>query len=329
MKRAPSPAPAEQTSSSSSSKKQKHEDGKVIKSIEELTNNFCEKFKASNPDPALGSAITPALKACKVLCEVTLPSDLHDHSCKIIDAAGRSFPEQKFPRQHVSKKIFAESFTDAMLIEADDVCDNDVHNRGDGWDYSHPPSSTEVYQHLDGPEIIRVAHLDPSEVIQVVFRASITGGEGILNHPKSGAAEGVVGLPLCANDSMKKIIIPIPDGEDYTWFSSKAGREEVYKALNELFVWTTTTKICKTEIIAPAVRLITHKEGINESKYSWRTESMRKHELDSTDGLAQIDPPFVMFCGRPAISGQSICAECNLLQMTKEQLLQPMVKSGY
>ena len=175
------------------------------------------------------------------------------------------------------------------------------------WDYSHSPTHRDVEQLMEA-----------SDVIQVVFRANITGGERILNHPTSGAPEvGVVGIPSCANDSKRHIIVPIPDGEDYTWFSSEAGKNEVYKALNEVYVWINTTKICTTQINTPAVYLhiISRYGGHYESMHRWQTESMREYELKRDQAMqAQIEPPFVMYCGRPAISGQSICGKCSLTQ---------------
>ena len=303
MKRAASPAPTNQHSSSSSSKKHKHG---MDAAVMQLANTFCELFKA----PAgHANAIMPIMQAHQEMLKVAISSNLPAHSCKVTPSnrliSGTEvvdFPDQSYPRQDIVKTIVSEIYTEKMVEDAHSYVEDEGR-----WDYSHSPTHRDVEQLMDA-----------SDVIQVVFRATITGGERILNHPTSGAPEvGVVGIPSCANDSKRHIIVPIPDGEDYTWFSSEAGKNEVYKALNEVYVWINTTKICTTQINTPAVYLhiITRYGGHYESMHRWQTESMREYELKRDQAMqAQIEPPFVMYCGRPAISGQSICGKCSLTQ---------------
>ena len=312
MKRAASPAPTDQTTSSSASslnKKQKHviDDDGIAAELMELGNAICDKFKPYDPNTGIPAG-TGIITAYKEILKVAFPSDLPSHTCKITpkpdsNSAGYDFPDQEYPRQDIVKTIYSEIYTKEMIENADCyVCE---YGR---WDYSHSPTSSEI-----NPQA--------SDVIQVAFRATIAGGERTLNHLKSAPAshkfEGILGVPSCANDSTRHIIVPIPDGEDYTWFSSEAGKNEVYKALNEVYVWINTTKICTTQINTPAVYLhiISRYGGHYESMHRWQTESMREYELKRDQAMqAQIEPPFVMYCGRPAISGQSICGKCSLTQ---------------
>ena len=310
MKRAASPAPTDQTTSSSASssnKKQKHDDDGtgIAAELMELGNAICDKFKPYDPNTGIPAG-TGIITAYKEILKVAFPSDLPSHTCKITPTVPNSnlaqydFPDQEYPRQDIVKTIFSEIYTEEMIENAN--CYVDDYGR---WDYSHSPTSSEI-----NPQA--------SDVIQVAFRATIAGGERTLNHLKSAPAshkfEGILGVPSCANDSTRHIIVPIPDGEDYAWFSSDAGRNEINKALNDLYVWTTTTKICKTQINTPTVRVITHENSINKSIHPWRTLSLKEQELDAEHTQAQIEPPFVMYCGRPAISGQSICGKCTLYQ---------------
>jgi len=261
----------------------------------QLANTFCEKFK-TNPSIGHANAVQTILPAHEEMLKVKIPSNLPAHSCTIkLSSHSIDFPDQSYPRQHIIKTIVSEIYTEQMVEDAHDY----VADYGK-WDYSHSPTSSETEQQLEA-----------SNVIQVAFRATIAGGERTLNRLSSwAAAKGISGIPSCANDSKRHTIVPIPDGEDSTWLSSEAGRNEVYKALHEVYVWINTTKICTTQINTPVVHLIT-RYGADDPD-PWRTESMR--ELDLKRMQAEIEPPFVMYCGRPAISGQSVCGKCILTQ---------------
>ena len=196
-----------------------------------------------------------------------------------------------FNRCEMTKKLSAEFWSTEMQEDADNYLEDYGH-----WDYSHKPTENKIYQCDD--------------IDHIVLRAKISGGRGMIQEKKDDSKLGT--FPSCENDALLLKIVRVPKGLDFKWFLSETGREEVHKSLNELYNWLNTGRICKQEKNDAQLR----KHEI--TNHPWENQALfdRVH----FKSLVSCSPPITVYCGRAAMTGQTLCTKCFCVAKMSDEL---------